>query len=1355
MSLQQKTKKLFIILFYLFRHPRQFWRALAPKTPAPRKIFVIFIILLLSFGIYKYLTRPLPTLNADLAKISAVGEKVKEDFQTMPSVALAQTDQGWEVKDDLKDEGIKIENNSENGDGLQIEYPNGKPEDSEPPKEEITLAFPKDYSKPIEVKLDEQRSIFITDNSKEKFSNQILVNEIENSQDSKDAILGNPKMASLEEEPKYLKYSSGRKSIYYSYQKDQALGERKLKNWIVYEKGSGTETESYTFQNARLELDQQGQVKVFFSNGQEKKNQQAMAEVEPSLIERARQVILKDTGQDITAQNQTPDFIIPQAYFLDKNGNQKTIDWKIENENTLKLEISTDPNNYPLALDPSLQFTAPGTSTGTDIITGEGTSNSFGYSLTTGDLNADGKTDLAVGAYRYNSSQGRAYIFLNDGAYPSAAGSADTIITGEGANNSFGSSLATGDLNADGKTDLAVGAYGYNSNQGKIYFYTGQGKYATTLQRAPDTVRLQGAAGEEMKITGETGTTGKFGSTLATGDWNADGKKDLAVSAPNLNSSKGRVYLFWNDGSIPVLASSPDKVIDGASPSDLFGTALGSGDFNADGREDLIVGAPGYNSSQGRAYIFYNYSSLNYPASASSANVTITGETGAGQFGSQITIGILNNNIRARPDLVISAPAYNSSQGRAYLFMNDGSIPTAAGSADVIFTGEAGSGQFGSALATGDMDAEGRVDLIVSAPGYNSSQGRVYIFLNDGSYPTAAGSADTIITGENTGDEFGKSLAAGNLNTSNYKSDLVVGAPGYNSSQGRAYIFLNDGAYPSAAGSADTIITGEAGSSFGKSLLTADLNADGKTDLAAGADTYSTNIGRTYVFTNDGSLPNSASSADTILTGEATSNYYGTALNSADLNSDGRADLIIGAYGYNSNQGRVYIYTMNDTITSGESSAGLGSSFAVGDFNADGSADLAVGAPNYNSNQGRVYLFWNKNGSLQTSAASADKIITGETAGDYFGAALAAGNVGDEISYNGATTDLVVGAYGYNSEKGRVYIFLNDGSYPSGAGSADTIITGENTGDKFGYSLVTGNLNNANGKTDLAVGAPAYNSSQGRIYIFLNDGAYSSSSADADTIITGESSSAFGTNLVCANLNNTDSWPDLIASAPSYNSGQGRVYLFLNDGSYASSAGSADTIITGESSSAFGDSLLTGDFNTDGWTDLAVGGDAYNSNQGRVYIFLNDGSYASSAGSADTIITGESSSRFGSTLVSGDFNLDGKIDLAVGAYDYNSGQGKIYEIYNDGDYPASAAEADFTTTGETSSQYGKVLDSADINSDGKTDLIVGAPGANSGDGKFYVIISEAAKSLRAEVEQMQLNAKARGNVKVRGNIKLR
>ncbi len=215
--------------------------------------------------------------------------------------------------------------------------------------------------------------------------------------------------------------------------------------------------------------------------------------------------------------------------------------------------------------------------------------NFFGLSLTTGDFNTDSRTDLVVGAYGYSSNAGRAYIFYNDGSIPTTAATADVAITGESP-SLFGSKLTSGDFNADGKTDLAVGATSYSSNTGRAYIFYNDGSIPTT------------AATADVTITGET-TSNQFGNSLTSGDFNSDGKMDLVVGATGYISSTGRVYIFYNDGSYPSGASSADTIITGESTSNAFGASLSSGDFNADGKTDLAVGATAYSSSTGRIYI--------------------------------------------------------------------------------------------------------------------------------------------------------------------------------------------------------------------------------------------------------------------------------------------------------------------------------------------------------------------------------------------------------------------------------------------------------------------------------------------------------------------------------------------------------------------------------------------------------------------------------------------------------------------------------------------------------------------------------------------------------------------------------
>src|SRR5690606_11942748 len=95
-------------------------------------------------------------------------------------------------------------------------------------------------------------------------------------------------------------------------------------------------------------------------------------------------------------------------------------------------------------------------------ITGE-TSSAFGTSMVSGDFNADGKIDLAVGAPYYSSQTGSVYIFYNGAIINEVASGADVIITGEASDNYFGNSMNSADFNADGKVDLAVGAFMYSS----------------------------------------------------------------------------------------------------------------------------------------------------------------------------------------------------------------------------------------------------------------------------------------------------------------------------------------------------------------------------------------------------------------------------------------------------------------------------------------------------------------------------------------------------------------------------------------------------------------------------------------------------------------------------------------------------------------------------------------------------------------------------------------------------------------------------------------------------------------------------------------------------------------------------
>jgi hypothetical protein len=159
-------------------------------------------------------------------------------------------------------------------------------------------------------------------------------------------------------------------------------------------------------------------------------------------------------------------------------------------------------------------------------------------------LNADSKTDLVVSAASYSTNTGRVYIFHNDGSIPTTAATADVIITGEASGNYFGYVLVVSDFNANGIDDLAVGAYGHSSDTGRVYVFYND-NYASTSTAAAADIILSGEA-----------TSNYFGNSLASGDFNTDGKTDLAVGAIGYGSSAGRVYIFTTEAKVIAEASN-------------------------------------------------------------------------------------------------------------------------------------------------------------------------------------------------------------------------------------------------------------------------------------------------------------------------------------------------------------------------------------------------------------------------------------------------------------------------------------------------------------------------------------------------------------------------------------------------------------------------------------------------------------------------------------------------------------------------------------------------------------------------------------------------------------------------------
>ncbi|MFC1597903.1 FG-GAP repeat protein, partial [Patescibacteria group bacterium] len=289
---------------------------------------------------------------------------------------------------------------------------------------------------------------------------------------------------------------------------------------------------------------------------------------------------------------------------------------------------------------------------------GERAEDAAGLKLGCGDINGDGYADVFIGASGEDTVAdlaGAIYLLYGGEGNGLLLGdtdlsTADAMFTGESGYDAIPDSLATGDVNGDGYDDLVVGAKSGSTNGSAYLIYGQSALYSQSLNLS-----------SVPEFTGETAGD-DVGVSLATGDFNNDGYDDILIGADRDNtggSSAGAVYLL-NGGEANMtskaLANADAKYI-GETTGDRAGYSVGSGDFNADGVEDILIGAwheSTGGTEAGASYVVYgaaaSSSAVNYSPAAvtatdlSGADVKLTGETDYDRAGATVVGGDVNGD---------------------------------------------------------------------------------------------------------------------------------------------------------------------------------------------------------------------------------------------------------------------------------------------------------------------------------------------------------------------------------------------------------------------------------------------------------------------------------------------------------------------------------------------------------------------------------------------------------------------------------------------------------------------------------------------------------------------------------------
>ncbi|MDR3702882.1 MAG: FG-GAP-like repeat-containing protein [Candidatus Sulfopaludibacter sp.] len=776
---------------------------------------------------------------------------------------------------------------------------------------------------------------------------------------------------------------------------------------------------------------------------------------------------------------------------------------------------------------------------------------------------------------------------------------------------------------------------------------------------------------QASELTASDGLAGDwFGASVSVSG------KTAVVGVPyktvNSNTLQGAAYVFVQTGGT---WSQQAKLTasDGAGNDNFGGSVSVSGNI-------AVVGAAGKtvnsNALQGAAYVFVQSGGI----WSQQAEITASDGASNDQFGISVSVSGNTAVVGASYKTVNS----NGVQGAAYVFVQSGG--TWSQQAKLTASDGAANDQFGDSVSIGSGVA------VVGAVQKNSYQGAAYVFVQNG--VTWSQQAKLTASDGAASDYFGTSVSLSG-------STVLVGARSKtvnsNAGQGAAYVFVQSGVAWSQQAKL-TASDGAANDQFGDSVSVSGNIA------AVGALGKNSSQGAAYVFTQKGGTWNQQSGLTA--SDGASSDYFGTSVSVSG--NTAVAGALMKSVNSNPRQGAAYVFTQlpsattlsaapnpavfgtlvtltatvtpaaaTGTVTFYDGATVLGVApvlSGVATFPttllASGSRSLTAlyvggGAAAYGTSLSPAF-------GERVNAQPADRYIT--ASGSPFGAG---GNpisvaVGD---FNGdGKADLAIANF-----FGGVTVLLGNGSGSFTAAPGSPFATGTSPS-----SVAVGDFN-GDGKPDLAVA----NQSSGNVTVLLGNGSGGFTQAPGSPVPVGSNPKS----VAVGDFNGDGNADLVVANFGNPLNGGGGLTVLLGNGSGGFSQAGGSPLAVG----ATPVSLAVADFNGDGMADVVIANETANT----VTIMLGNGSggFTPAGGSPYTVDSNPIS------LALGDFDGDGKVDLAVANYGGND----VSVLLGNGSGGFTQAGASPFPVG--TSPYSVVV--GDFNGDGKADLATANLGSNT------------------------------------------